>query len=130
MLTLVYALCYLITGLFLGAAVWSLLERRNPQPSATYLLAMNAVQYVAVLTFLIGVVALVRQSLPNGGRFIEYVGLYTLGAVIYMRGLFPGGWVHKVLRDPPKIASSLLLANGWAFGAMLGYVLRFVQGSA
>jgi hypothetical protein len=130
MLSLVYGLCYLLTALFLGATVWSLLERTKTAPSKNYLLAMNVVHYVAVLTFAFGLAAMARGELPLAGRFLEYVGLYTLGAVIYLRGLFPGGWVHKVLREPPKIAQGMLLGSGWAFGAMLGYVLRFVQGSA
>lgn len=130
MLPLVYGFCYALTGLFLIATAWSALEARKPQPSKAFLLGMNVVHYVAVLTFALGIAAFARQELPQFGRFLEYVGLYTLGGVIYMRGLFIGGWVHKLLRDPPKVAGGMLLGSGWAFGAMLGYVLRFVQGTA
>ena len=130
MLSLVYGFCYALTGLFLIATAWSALEARKAQPSRAFLLGMNVVHCVAVLTFALGLAAMARQELPNFGRFLEYAGLYTLGGVIYMRGLFTGGWVHKLLRDPPKIAGGMLLGSGWAFGAMLGYVLRFVQGAA
>jgi surface polysaccharide O-acyltransferase-like enzyme len=130
MLTLVYAFCYALTGLFLIATLWAVVESRNKQPSKGFMVAMNVVHYVAVLTFALGIAALARGELPQAGRFIEYAGLYTLGGVIYMRGLFPGGWVHKLLRDPPNIARGMLIGSGWAFGAMLGYVLRFVQGAA
>jgi hypothetical protein len=130
MLTLVYGFCYALTGLFVIATLWALVEGRNKQASKGFLMAMNVVHYVAVLTFALGLAAIARGEVPAPGRFLEYVGLYTLGGVIYMRGLFPGGWVHKILRDPPNIARGMVLGSGWAFGAMLGYVLRFIQGSA
>jgi hypothetical protein len=135
-----YALCYVITALFLGGAIWALLERRKPQPSQRFLFGMNLVHYVTVVTFAVGIVAAIRGEFPTQPigrdtlaptfRFLEYVGLYTMAGVIYMRGLFANGWVHKIMTTAPNVANGMMLASGWSSMAMLGYVLRFIQNSA
>jgi hypothetical protein len=140
MLSMFYVLSYVITALFLSAAIWAFFERRQSTPSQRFLFGMNLVHYVTVVTFAVGIVAAIRGEFPTQPigrdtlapvfRFLEYVGLYTMLGVIYMRGLFPNGWVHKIMTAAPNVANGMMLASGWSGTAMLGYVLRFIQGSA
>ncbi|NJK45093.1 MAG: hypothetical protein HC933_13130 [Pleurocapsa sp. SU_196_0] len=140
MLSIFYTLCYVIAVLLLGALVWAFFENRKPAPSTRFLFGMNLVHYVVVLTFAVGVVAALRGEFPTQPvardtlapvfRFLEYVGAYTMLGVLYMRGLYPNGWVHKIMTTPPRVAQGMMLASGWSAMAMLGYVLRFIQGAA
>ena len=124
MAALFFGLSWVILGGFaaLGLwAAWHLLQKKTVLPAVFYW-ALNAIHiaYIATLTagFLSGGGSL-------GMRFvIEYTMLYIGGGIIYSRGLIEGGFWWKILRDPPKVVTGMIMANGWCFAAALGYLAR------
>ena len=121
---LFFGLSWVILGGFTVLGLWALtfvLQKKSTLPPA-YFIALNA-------THVVYIAALTAGFLSSGGalgiRFVlEYTMLYIGGGIIYSRGLIPGGFWWKVLRDPPKVAYGMLIANGWCFAAALGYLAR------
>jgi hypothetical protein len=128
MAALFFGLSWIILAGFAALCIWALvwvLQKKNTLPPVFFLvLNITHVVYVAALT---------AGFLSGGGslglRFVlEYTMLYIGGGIIYSRGLLSGGFWWKVLRDPPKVAWGMMMANGWCFAAALGYLARVGMG--
>ena len=112
---------------FLAFAVWALVSLGKKDLPAAFFLGLNALHALYLVTVAVGLIS-------GGGalglrRVVEYLIVFVGGGVLYTRGLMPGGFMHRILTDPPKVPWGMLLGNGWNFAAVLGFVF-FALGGA
>ena len=127
MSALIVPLSMIIMFGFLAFAGWALINLRQKDLPNTYFTALNALHGLYLVTVLVGLIS-------GGGelglrRVIEYLIVFVGGGVLYTRGLMPGGFMHRILTDPPKVPYGMILGNGWNFAAVLGFVF-FALGGA
>lgn len=107
--------------LFLGLTILALLASRGRQVPARLARLANLTHGTYGLALALGLLGTL-SGMADAGKFWEYMGLFVGGGVLYSRGVLPGGWVHKILTDPPNVPWGLALGSGWNFAAVLGYL--------
>ncbi len=114
-LTLVLMLA--LTGLSGWAFVTS--TQRGQLPSS-FFTALNVVHVLWLVTVIVGIATLGG----SGGlrRVIEYLIVFVGAGIFYTRGLLKGGFMWRVLTDPPKVPWGMFLGNAWSAAAALGFV--------
>ncbi len=104
-----------------GLSGWAFLTstQRSQLPSS-YFIALNAVHALWLVTVIVGLATLGG----SGGlrRVIEYLIVFVGAGIFYTRGLLKGGFMWRVLTDPPKVPWGMFLGNAWSAAAALGFV--------
>jgi hypothetical protein len=124
MASLFFGLSWLLLALFAVLCIWALIvvTQKKTELPASYYLVLNATHIAWIATLTAGFVS---SGGSLGLRFvIEYTLAYVGGGVLYSRGLIKDGFMWKILTDPPKVPWGMMMANGWAFAAVLGYIAR------
>ncbi len=104
-----------------GLSGWAFVTstQRNQLPSS-FFIALNAVHVLWLVTVIVGLATLGG----SGGlrRVIEYLIVFVGAGIFYTRGLLNGGFMWRVLTDPPKVPWGMFLGNAWNAAAALGFV--------
>ncbi len=125
-MNLLLPLCYALTILFAMLAIWALSNLRQNALPAQFFALTNSTHGVYLLVLVLGL-------LNNGGatglaRFIEYMVLFVGAGIVYTRGVMPGGWMWRILNDPPRVAWGMALGHGWCAAAVIGFVFFALGG--
>jgi hypothetical protein len=104
----------------LSIAILALLNLKKTELPPYYSSIMNVTHGIYALDF---VNALVAGGGQLGMRYVfEYLLVYVGLGVLYTRGLLPGGFMWRILTNPPKIPQGMAQGMGWCFAAILGYI--------
>ena len=105
---------------FAGLCVLALLNLKKTELPSSYSSLMNVTHGVYVLNF---VNAVITGGGQLGMRYVfEYLLVYVGLGVVYTRGLLKGGFMWRILTNPPKVPQGMAQGMGWCFAAILGYI--------
>lgn len=110
-----------------GLSGWAFVTstRRGALPS-NFFVALNAVHVLWLVAVVVGLVTLGG----SGGlrRVIEYLIVFVGAGIFYTRGLLKGGFMWRILTDPPNQPWGMFLGNAWSAAAALGFVFFSLSG--
>jgi hypothetical protein len=105
---------------FAGLCVIAILNLKKTELPSYYSSIMNVTHGIYALNF---VNALAASGGTLGMRYVlEYLLVYVGAGVLYTRGLLPGGFMWRILTNPPKVPQGMAQGMGWCFAAILGYI--------
>lgn len=105
---------------FAALCLIAVLNLKKIELPPNYISIMNVTHGIYALNF---VNALAAGGGQLGMRYVlEYLLVYVGAGVLYTRGLLPGGFMWRILNDPPKVPRGMAQGMGWCFAAILGYI--------
>jgi hypothetical protein len=105
---------------FAGLCILALLNLKKTELPPYYSSIVNVTHGIYALNFVNAVIAGGGQL---GMRYVfEYLLVYVGLGVLYTRGLLPGGFMWRILTNPPRVPQGMAQGMGWCFAAILGYV--------
>lgn len=117
---LILPLSIVLLVAFAALCVLALLNLRKTELPPYYSSILNVTHSIYALNF---VNALIAGGGQLGMRYVlEYLLVYVGAGVLYTRGLLPGGFMWRILTNPPKVPQGMAQGMGWCFAAILGYI--------
>ncbi len=100
-----------------GLAIWAFIVfAQKTQLPPGFFAALNAVGLLWLITVLVGL------ATGNLRYVLEYLVVFVGAGIFYTRGLIEGGFMWRILRDPPNQPWGMVLGNAWSAAAALGFV--------
>ena len=100
-----------------GLAIWAFIVfAQKTQLPPGFFAALNAVSLLWLITVLVGL------ATGNLRYVLEYLVVFVGAGIFYTRGLIRGGFMWRILRDPPNQPWGMVLGNAWSAAAALGFV--------
>jgi hypothetical protein len=105
---------------FAALCLIAVLNLNKTELPPNYISIMNVTHGIYLLNF---VNALAAGGGQLGMRYVlEYLLVYVGAGVLYTRGLLQGGFMWRILTDPPRVPRGMAQGMGWCFAAILGYI--------
>jgi hypothetical protein len=100
-----------------GLSIWAfIVSARKAQLPTRYFTALNAIHLLWIVALAVGL------ATGNLRYVLEYLVVFVGAGIFYTRGLIKGGFMWRILTDPPNQPWGMMLGNAWSAAAALGFV--------